>query len=100
MMGLLIVLVGVPGLLLLFIGAGLAAFGSGKPPDKDNRSGSHRRPFFDDDEEDDDDGPTFEPHHVDEFLKDGGRYWQKYPLRSGAISAMLDDMLHGDDCDR
>ncbi len=62
------------------------------------RTSSYRGPIFDGDG--DDDNPSFEPRHVDEFLKDGGRYWQKYPNRSGAISAMLDDMLNGDDHDR
>lgn len=99
-MDFLIMLLGVPMLLGLFIGAALTIFGSSKPPGKDKPSGSGHRPFFDNEDDDEEDGPTFEPHHVDEFLQDGGRFWQKYPTRSGAISAMLDDMLHGDDHDR
>ncbi len=97
-------LLGGPALLLLFVGAAFAMFGSGKPPGRDRPFNSGRRSLFDDEGDEDgvedEDGPTFESHHVDEFLKDGGRYWQKYPTRSGAISAMLDDLLHGDEEDR
>lgn len=50
-------------------------------------------------DEDEDDDPWFEPRHVGEFMDDPGGYWQKYPNRSGAISSMLDDTLHGDEGD-
>lgn len=59
------------------------------------RTYSYRAPIPD--ENDEDDNPWFEPRHVDEFMDDPGGYWDNYPHRSGAISAMLDDTLHDDD---
>jgi hypothetical protein len=61
------------------------------------RTYSYRAPILD--HEDGDDDPWFEPRHVGEFMDDPGGYWEKHPNRSGAISAMLDDTLHGDEGD-
>jgi hypothetical protein len=99
-MDFIIVLIGVPAFFLMVGGVLLSVFGSSKPPR--NGTGSYRPPFDDADDEsdeDEDDGPSFEPRHVDEFMNDPGGYWQEYPNRSGAISAMLDDTLNGGEDD-
>lgn len=96
-MDFIILLIGVPAFLLMAPGLLLTLFGSSKPPRKG--AGSYPSPIPDDEDEDDDDNPWFEPRHVDEFMNDPGGYWEKYPNRSGAISAMLEDTLHGDEGD-